>query len=296
MPSRRILIVLSLIMLLSISLACLVTGSEEPVQEGSSEDVIATSVAATIAAAENGEAAQDPPPPTTHPTVTAGPKEPNFTYAGVSFYFNPLLADDLTAGVEPGFYQENNPWWSTPEHRLYQFNNWVLSDTFHQPIIRVYPVADFRAINDNVSSGLDALQLALDTRPADHAGLHVSDLFNAGQLYQSNVKYLDFHNGRGARWLALYGQAYYPIGWPNLFYAYQGLTDDGQYYVSVILPVNHPNLPHPEEVELNDAFALNYETYRMETGAQMEAEGDNTFVPSLVLLDEIIASLTISQP
>lgn len=295
MPSKKILIPVSLILTLSFSLACMFTGSQEPSPVGN-DDVIATSVAATIAAGENGESAQDPIPPTMHPTVTAGPKEPNFTYAGVSFYFNPILAEDLTAGVEPGFYEENNPWWSTPEHRVYRFNGWALSDAFHAPTIKVYPVADYRAINENVSSGLDALLLALDNRPADHAGLAVPDLYNAGQLYQSNVKYLDFRNGRGARWLAQYGQAYYAVGWPNLFYAYQGLTNDGQYYVSVILPVNHPYLPNPDDITLDDDFYENYGAYRDGIVAQLESESDNTFMPSLVLLDEILESLTIAEP
>ena len=214
--------------------------------------------------------------------MTAGPKEPNFTYAGTSFYFNQLLADDITAGVTPGIYEADNPWWSTPEHREYRFNNWALSDAFHTPTIKIYPAADFRAINENVSGGLDALQLALDTHPADHAGLRVSDLYNAGQLYQSNVEYLDFQNGRGARWLAQYGQAYYSVGWPHLFYTYQGLTNDGKYYISIIFPVNHPNLPHPEHVNMEE-ISQDYDAYRDGIVAQLESESGNSFVPSLVL-------------
>ena len=291
---RRSRIVLAITLLISISLACMVTGSEDPAVDGSSEDVIATSVAATIEAQENDQQPADESPPTQHPTVTAGPPDANFTYNGVSFYFNPILADDVTAGVAPGDYEENNPWWSTPEHREFLFNNWVLTDAFHTPAIRVYSVADFRAINENVDQGLDALLLALDNHPADYAGLIVPDLFNAGQLYQSNVKYLDFQNGRGARWLSQYGQGYSSVGWPNLFYAYQGLTDDGRYYVSVILPVNHPYLPHPEQVNLDEIYE-NYGAYRDGIVTQLESESDNTFVPSLVLLDELVSSLSIGD-
>ncbi len=291
MYSKKSRITLITAILISLSLACVVTGKEQT-SEISSEDTIATSVAATIAANQADDSSADALPPTQHPTVTAGPKEPNFNYAGVSFYFNQLLADDITAGVTPGNYEENNPWWSTPEHREYLFNNWALSGTFHTPTIRVYPAADFRAINENVSNGLDALQVALDTQPADHVGLAVSDMFNAGQLYQSNVEYLDFQNGRGARWLAQYGQAYYSVGWPYLFYAYQGFTDDGKYYISIIFPVNHPDLPHPEMVNMEE-IAQDYEAYRDGIVAQLESESGNTFVPSLVLLDELVASLTV---
>jgi len=293
MLSKRTSIILVVILLISLSLACTLTGGEDSALEGSSDDVIATSVAATVAAKESDQQPGDESPPTQHPTVTAGPPPANFNYAGLSFYFNPLLADDVTAGVNPGNYEENNPWWSLPEHREFQFNNWVLSDAFHTPTIRVYPIADFRAINENVSDGLDALQLALDTQPADYAGLGVSDLFNAGQLYQSNVKYLDFQNGRGARWLSQYGQAYYTVGWPNLFYTYQGLTNDGLYYVSVILPVNHPNLPDLDPAEMDDEFYENFGAYRDSIVVLLESESENTFVPSLILLDQLVASLMV---
>ena len=285
MYSRRSRISLVIILLIALSLACTLTASEDSATEVSSDDVIATAVAATVAAKESDQ----------HPTVTAGPPPANFNGAGVSFYFNPILADDVTAGVNPGDYEENNPWWSMPEHREFLFNNWVLSDAFHTPTIRVYPVADFRAINENVSDGLDALQLALDSKPADNAGLAVSDLFNAGQLYQSNIKYLDFQNGRGARWLSQYGQAYYTVGWPNLFYTYQGLTNDGLYYVSVILPVNHPYLPDLDPAELDDEFYENFGAYRDSIVVQLESESENTFVPSLILLDQLVESLMVEE-
>jgi len=296
MLSKRSRLILVITLLVSLSLACVVTGSEDSASEGSSENVIATSVAATLAANESDTQSSDNTPPTQHPTVTASPPEPNFNYAGVSFYFDPILANDMTAGVTPGYYEDDNPWWSTPEHREYRFNDWVLSDAFHTPTIRVYPVADFRAINENVSSGLDALQLALDTHPENNEGLAVPDLYNAGQLYQSNINYLDFQNGRGARWLSQYGKAYYSVGFPHLFYTYQGLTDDGLYYISIIFPVNHPYLPIVDPADLDDSFYENYGAYRDSIVAQLESESDNTFVPSLILLDQLVASITVGEP
>ena len=193
-----------LITLISLSLACSLTGTPEerpetPPRVPLDGDTIATAVAATLAAVQAGDG--ENPPPTTHPTVTASAPpvpEANFNYAGLSFYFNDLLAEDITAGVNPGEYDANNTWWSKPEHREYIFNTWVLADGFHAPTIRIYPVADYWAINENVSDGLDGLLSAFDSQPADHARLIVPDLYNAGQLFQTQVKYLDFQNGRGA--------------------------------------------------------------------------------------------------
>ena len=183
--------------------------------------------------------------------------------------------------------------WSTPEHRSYSFNGWVLTDTFHKPSIRIYPVADFRAINENVSMGMDALSEALSSQPADGEGLRVLDLYNAGQFFQGQMKYMDFQNGSGARWLSQYGQALYPIGWPHLFYTFQGFTNDGVYYISIILPVNHHSLPHPDSVTLDDAFYENYDPYVEGIRNQLEAESDASFMPSLVLMDQIVESLLV---
>jgi hypothetical protein len=296
MKSIRSRILLFLTLLILFSLGCALTAKQaEPSSEA--VDQIAAAVAQTLAA-EEVEEKLDIPLPTSQPTMTSEPPPPpeaNFTYQGVSFYFSDLLAENVTAGTIPGNYDENAPWWSTPEHREYIFNNWVLSDTFHTPTIRVYPVAEFRAINQNVSDGLDVLMATLQTQPSDGADLEVVDLFNAGQLFQSQTKYLKFQNGYGARWLSQYGQAYFPIGWPNLFYTYQGFTDDGKYYISIIFPLNHPSLPHPDNVTLDDAFAENFINYSNEIGAQLNAETDASFVPSLVLLDQLVASLLVGQ-
>ena len=52
-----------------------------------------------------------------------------------------------------------------------------------------------------------------------------------------------FVSGIGVRFLTEYAQYFVPVNNHDLFYTYQGLTNDGQYWISVILPINHPDLP-----------------------------------------------------
>lgn len=294
---KRLKTILILLALAAVVGACL--PGTDPADDDSA-DTIATAVAATLEAGEGSPPDTDAPPPsptwTIHPTVTASAPETNFEYTGVKFYFNDLLADDITAGIDPGYYDAQDAYWSTPQHRVFKFNNWFLSNAFHDPAIRIYSVADFSAINENVSNALLALEGALTAQPLNSADLRVSDLFNAGQLYQSNPKAIRFQNGYGARWLSQYGQAYYPIGWPNLFYTFQGFTDDGAYYVSIILPVTHPSLPDADTVVMDDAFYENLASYMEGIQLQLEAESDNSFLPSLVLLDQLVASLLVGEP
>lgn len=295
MLSKRSSIILVITLLISLSLACVVTGSEDNLPEVNSEDAIATSVAATIAANEVGEDPVESADPTVHPTVTASPPEPNFNYAGVSFAFNEALADNIVAGVNQAVIDQNL-WWSVPEHREYRFNNWILADSFLEARIKVYPVADFRDINPGVGDRLDALQVVLANKPADGEGATVGDVFNAGQMFKSNVAYLQFQNGEGIRFLTQYGQALSPLGWPMMFYTFQGFTDDGLYFISAMLPATHPSLPHPEQVTMDQAFMDNWETYVADTEAQLNAEPDNMFLPPLGLLDGMFESMTVGAP
>lgn len=300
MINNRLKTILLLLILTALFLqAC--TPDQLPAAD-TSQDEIATAVAATLAAGQAGDAAPDTAAPapsptwTIHPTVTASAPETNFEYAGVRFYFNDLLADDIIAGIDPGNSDEQAVFWSTPQHRVFIFQNWVLSDAFHDAAIRIYSVADFSAVNENVGNALAELEVNLAAQPLNSGDLRVPDLFNAGQLYHSNPRALRFQNGSGARWLSQYGQAYYPIGFPNLFYTFQGFTDDGLYYVSIILPVTHPSLPDADTVTLDDAFYENIASYTEGIQLQLNAEPDNSFLPSLVLLDQLVESLLIGAP
>ena len=295
MKTNRFKIFLFFSILLSLSLACVLTGGEtEPEPAADSGDAIATAVAATQEAIQN----EDLTPtdfPTVHPTVTASPVETTIDYAGVRFYFNDVLAADITADVNLAVMNEDVRW-SVPDHRKFVVNDWVLADAFLPARFTIYLVADFRDINPGVGDRLDALQIMLASKPEDGEGAVVGDIFNAGQMFMSNVEYLQFQNGEGVRFLTQYGQALSPIGLPMMFYTFPGFTDDGQYYISAMLPATHPSLPHPEQVTMDQAFVDNWETYVADLEVQLNGEPDNMFMPPLALLDAMFESMTVGEP
>ena len=221
--------------------------------------------------------------------------EPSVDSLGVSFSFDPSLADSVNGELVPGQGNPNDEMWSTPDHRMFSFSGWLLADVFHVPAIRIYPIAEFQAINSNVGEGLVLLSTAIDTQPVDGGDVFVSDLFNAAQFIRSQVSYIQFQNGQGVRYLSQYGQAAYPIGWPNLFYTFQGFTNDGLYYISAILPVNHSSLPHPDDVLMDDAFYDNFMGYAAAKGLELNEKDPGSFIPSLLMLDTMIESFLISN-
>lgn len=197
------------------------------------------------------------------------------------------------AEVLPEQVSEGGPWWSTPETISFTFNGYALPGAYLDARINIYNVADFTTVNSTVGERLTALQDVLASQDVNDERIAMADIFNAAQFLRTKVAFLDFQNGSGVRFLSQYGQGLSPTGWPHLFYGYQGLTSDGQYFVSAIFPVSHPSLPDPDSVELNDAFAENFETYVAENEAALQNQTDESFQPSLVLLDQLIGSLLV---
>ncbi len=122
-------------------------------------------------------------------------------------------------------------------------------------------------------------------------------MWNAAQMFSANVEYIDFQNGSGLRYLTMFGQAIYPIDNMNLFYTFQGITDDGRYYISAILPVIHGGLPNDGASLLDDyeGFIENWDNYLAETLTFLEEQPPQSFLPNLEDLDAMMSSFVINR-
>jgi hypothetical protein len=81
-----------------------------------------------------------------------------------------------------------------------------------------------------------------------------------------------------------------------MFYTFQGITLDGQYIISIILPVSHPSLPADNsEVPGGDleAFANTFPAYIQEIERYLGEASPSSFTPSLDMLDTLVHSLTV---
>ena len=202
---------------------------------------------------------------------------------------------------------EGQPWWGiNPDYIEADVVDYVLPDTFHQPSVVVYPVADYEAISDDVTSRIEGLRQLLADRPAAPDDIPFLPTFNAAQVFRAQVKYLDFQTGSGVRFLTLYAQFASPIDNYDLFYTFQGLTADGAHYVSVILPASAPYLADtssPDAVvpeggvpfpDYNAAdFDAQYQDYMTAVTALINESSADAFGPSLDALDTVAASLLI---
>jgi hypothetical protein len=114
------------------------------------------------------------------------------------------------------------------------------------------------------------------------------------QEFHSNVKNLKFGNGSGVRFVTAYGiQAITPVGNNNLEYVFQGLTDDGKFYVKVIVEMMHSSLDGIGEIpdEIAAGSAEDVQDY-FASFAQTFEQNESDFTPQLDWVDQVIRALS----
>jgi hypothetical protein len=221
-----------------------------------------------------------------------------YVFRGVSFVLDPAVSNNASGQLLLETSSPDGPYWEThPEYVSISLDGYPLSQTTLQPVVAVYPVTDYRRLSDQAGKVLDNLGDVLGRKPADERQMPFLPVINAGQVFHSNVKYLDFQNGSGVRYLAVYGQYPAPVNNEDLFYTFQGLTSDGSHFVSVILPVSQASLPmSANALPVSELEAIAKDpAYYGNMAARLNALADGDFTPDLGKLDALIASLAVEQ-
>ena len=281
------------------------------------EQATPTSPPAVTAAPPEATAA---PPTVTAPTPTSPPPAPEanetpsllpgpaIAYDIVRFSVPAEIASGVSARLAPASDTgEDMPYWGIhPAYVEAGLVDYARADTFHQPRVEVYPITEYEAVNPDVGRVIGRLQELLTQKPAEPEDIPFLPTFNAAQVLRAQVKYLDFHNGSGVRFLTLYAQYFAPINNHDLFYTFQGVTGDGAHYVTVILPVSAPFLADtsdPAAVVPSDGvpfpdvnaadFETQYQDYLNAVTARLNELPAAGFTPGLDALDALAASIQI---
>jgi len=117
---------------------------------------------------------------------------------------------------------------------------------------------------------------------------------NAGQSIQSRVQYNDFKTGTGVLFLTQYTQESFPnpINNEELTYNFQGITNDGKFYIAARLAVTHPSLP--KGIDFTDHIERDEKhCYLKEGEKKLNALAEGSFQPSLRNLKALISSLKV---
>jgi hypothetical protein len=247
-------------------------------------------------------------------------------YRGVSFSFDPRLGvvaavtrcavTDLNLGK--GVFYEYHP-----EHPAFIFTGDYAAQHkqsfFSEPEIRIYPVDQYRAIINQsedlrkiIDEEFDSLKEAMNKKTTSftYEAPFVAVL-EAGQLFQAKVKYISFRNGSGILYLTYFCNdptQGCKITNQALSYVFQGLTDDGRYFIYAIFPVKTVSLPlsdppkdefgcfNPKGRPSFEELTVACKKYGQKVGGRLEPLPAGNFEPSLDLFDQTLQSLSVTIP
>ncbi len=240
-------------------------------------------------------------------TVTsAGTMPIAVDYEKVHFTYDPTLATSVWPETIPATpVIEGEPlWYAGPEHVRFTFDNPHLPpgrfpmgiNLAAEPQILVYPLAELAALDPSIQAQIETLQSLLadwDTEP--QGDLPLLPVTNASQMFHAQVQYLVFGNIHGLRFVTQYAQESRPVNNQELFYTFQGLTNDGAYYVAVFFPVTASILPDTPRVADDNALNANFVAYLAETTAALDKLSPADFAPDLALLDAVVTSLRVER-
>lgn len=204
--------------------------------------------------------------------------------------------------------QTGAAWDIAPAHLQLTLQGYSVETSSHVPQIFVYPAQQYAVLNPAAAESLKRLQAVLASPAAtyDKDTLPRVPFLNAGQVLAARQEVLHFSGGSGVRFVAQYAQDISPINNRGLFYHFEGLSDDGKYYIVAILPLNlpflaadnNPNSPVPPSgipFPPSSASGSRFEEYYRQVTEKIDAAPANQFSPALAALDALMQSITVSS-
>ncbi len=229
------------------------------------------------------------------PTAVATPDSVSDDWLQISLDTGNIAGGFETTKVPAVSADTNAPYWKImPEYTVLTLQEYPINNHLMKPKIFIYPLAELGEYNEGAGQIVTALQTVLQA-PQELENMPFLPMFNAAQIFHTHVRYLDFKNGMGLRYLTMFSQGIVPVNNSELIYTYQGVTSDGKYYVAAVLPINHPSLPGDGTVTGNEPpeFTSDFLAYLNNVVKSLNAQAGNTFTPDLAQLDAMMSSLEI---
>jgi len=254
---------------------------------------------------------------TTMQALTAAPSQsvstpiPNQTdgisvsYENVAF----VIPSGMASGTNPETMtavdtNSGAPWEIAPTHLRFTLTGYQLQGKFFEPQIYVYPANEYAQVNSVASEQIERLKKAVSGSPLLKETLPNVPFFNAEHIIAANIQLIKFQSGSGVRELTQYDQYPAPINNHELFYHFEGLTDDNKYYIVAILPITAPVLAEDEKPESPiptggvpiPASTGPTDVYYFSVTEKLNSLAPDSFTPSLNALDALIQSILVKNP
>ena len=181
----------------------------------------------------------------------------------------------------------------SPAHTELSLEGYPIGKSKNSPQIFVYAVKDLSIAAGPEKAAKDLQSLLQTQQTAEKMPYLPFD--SEVQMLHAQVKFLDFKNGKGVRYLTEWSSGLIPVNNRGLLYTYQGLTSDGKYYVAVVLPVNLPSLPADEQSPSSVPITAgsDYVKYLADTATMFDQQPVSAFTPDLSKLDALVQSIEV---
>jgi hypothetical protein len=236
------------------------------------------------------------PEPTAVPTETAPLLEGDFPLQITTDIATAVEAQEAGVPTLEEVIAGGIPYWTIiPPHIEYRFTEYALADA--PGWIAIYPVRDY----PTAAPVVEQLSQLLADKPPLPSGRSDESLpfllpFRAPQIFTAQGEYVTFANGQGIRYLMQQNHGITPVYNGGLLYTFQGLTNDGAYYISAIMPLAAPGLPDNETADftaVGNMSPAEYEAYLDDIIALLADTAPTAFTPPLPSLDRMMASLDL---
>lgn len=243
------------------------------------------------------------------PVVVSEVDEDSITVTSdlLTFAFDPALAAEVTYQPRIG-YMVRDAMSPHPNYASYLLHDYMLGDPTEAYVLRanveLYPVEAWETLNGSPIGHMTRLRELLETRPPlpiKGEAAPVLPYRNAAQFFVAQADYLEFEGGAGIRFVTFYAQNTVEIR-GGLFYTFQGITDDGAYYISADFPLHVPTTVFPPYDEIQHIATMDddsplsdyYRDYIAQLTENLNALDPSEFAPDLTLLDALIESMQVN--
>ncbi len=222
-------------------------------------------------------------------------EEVYFEQDGIKLYYDPQLILD----VEP--YMETIPA-SSGEGMSMAHPAYVHFDlSMEQAHVYIAPVQEYEAIADfapGIIADLQRLNEGMSNFDGCVPELPLNKFFHVcgHQQFNANASRLNFQNGTGSRFVTVYGiQDMAPVGNENLFYIFQGFTDDNKYYIKIVVRISNSQLPQTGEIPNEVYAAMDYSVVEQyfDGFEKLLNQNEADYAPKLDWIDAFLQSLRV---
>ncbi len=252
----------------------------------------------------------DPVTPKSSPKVTFVENHTASFSVKLGLTLEPIFAHSITGQASQETANELWQLWQ-PGFLVYSLQNYPLAKRADEAQLFIYRIKDIEGESKHSADNIANLRRLLQDKPAlgayPRVGLaepanYVPWLrpINARPMMHAGVTYLDFQNGAGMRYLTQYAQALSVVNNAELYYTFQGLTQNGQYYIAAVLPVHHSALladahtaPDGDAAVWMD-LAKNLQ-YMRKMAPLLDEAAPSSFTPNLANLDAMMRSISVDS-